>query len=503
MNTCVFAQINFTINWENNYGGSDDDYLRNACKSHGNGYILCGASYSSNIDLTGNNGQSDGWLVKTSETGAIEWQKNYGGTSEDYCSHIQATSDGGYIFVGLASSNDGDITGYHGGYGDVWVVKIDSDGNIEWQKCYGGTGYDYGARIFETSTGNFIVGASAGSDDGDISTPTEINDFWVFMINNTGNIIWEKTFGSTEFDFLLDMKLTNDGGCVVSGFIGGNGGNVTNYYGYNDAWVAKLNSTGNLEWEKTFGGTEDDMGNAIAVLPTGDYILAFSSESSDGTMSSNNGDGDMWIAKLSSTTLTLDWEQSFGGSLPEESETILIQADGILVGGTTNSFDGNISSNNGQQDAWVIKVDNSGALVWEKNFGGSYQDNVTSVIGLTDNNLVIAGFTNSNDYDIGSNNGMYDFWLANVDITTSINDKILHEKKISLFPNPARDKINVQGKNILTVELYNYSGSCIHSTSCNNQNNITINIPVLPDGFYFIKIETKDNTYFEKIELIK
>jgi len=499
----IEAQRSLSINWEKNYGGSSDEYLHHTSKSHGSGYIMLGDTYSSDIDVTGNNGQSDCWLVKTSETGAIEWQKNYGSMGDDYGSQIQATNDGGYIFVGTASNATGDVTAHHGGYGDVWVVKIDANGNIDWQKCYGGTEYDMGINISQTSTGNFIIGASTSSTDGDVASPAPggYGDFWVFMIDNLGNIMWEKAIGSPEFDILMDLEITSSGGCVVSGVVGGSGGHVTNYYGQDDAWVVKLDATGNIVWENTFGGTQRDEGNAISVLPTGDLILAFTSSSSDGTMSSNNGDGDMWIAKLSSTTLTLDWAQSFGGSLPEEARSILVQSDGIVIAGSTSSSNGDVSSNHGQVDGWVIKVDNSGALVWDKSFGGSLNDYVSDVIELSGNNFAIASSTQSNDFDISQNNGQHDFWLANIDINSSNSEPFKKAEDILLYPNPVNDKLFVQGENILFVELLSYNGSLIHHVSCQNQNNVMVHLPKCKDGYYFIKIATKDKTYFKKIQL--
>ena len=228
---------------------------------------------------------------------AIEWQKCLGGTSEDIAYSIQQTSDGGFIVAGETLSNDGDVSGNHGGR-DAWVVKLNSSGDIIWKKCLGGTDHDFAYSIQQTSDGGFIVAGLTGSNDGDVSGNHGGSDAWVVKLNSSGNILWQKCLGGTDGDYANSIQQTSDGGFIVAGETESNDGDVSGNHGGFDSWVVKLNSSGNIEWQKCLGGTGWDWENSIQQTSDGGFIVAGYTNSNDGDVSGNHGSKDYWVVKL-------------------------------------------------------------------------------------------------------------------------------------------------------------------------------------------------------------
>jgi hypothetical protein len=158
--------------------------------------------------------------------GQILWQKLYGGSGYEYCTDIQLTDDGGFIVFGYTGSNDGDVSG-NKGYQDYWAVKIDSFGNIQWQKCFGGTENDNGSNILQTSDGNYLMTGSSISNDGDVSGNNGYKDIWIVKLNLFGMISWQKTFGGSSWEYCRGIWQTNDGGYILAGETYSNDGDVT------------------------------------------------------------------------------------------------------------------------------------------------------------------------------------------------------------------------------------------------------------------------------------
>ncbi len=203
--------------------------------------LWLGGTFSNDGDVSGNHGIVDSWIVKLNSSGDIIWQKCFGGTDDDVAFSIQQTSDGGFIVAGYTSSNDGDVSGNHGG-GDYWVVKLDSSGTIQWQKCLGGTDNDEAKSIQQTSDGGYIVAGETWSNDGDVSGNHGNSDYWVVKLNSSGDIEWQKCLGGTVKDIAKTIQQTSDGGFIVAGYTNSNDGDVSGIHGdYYDFWVVKLN----------------------------------------------------------------------------------------------------------------------------------------------------------------------------------------------------------------------------------------------------------------------
>ena len=248
--TTVFSQTP-SIEWEKSFGGSDSDIPSKMFLTSDNGYVIAGSSRSNDGDLTQNQGTHDYWVVKISSTGQLEWQKSLGGSQGETAYSIIQTNEGGYIVSGFTRSytNDGDITVHYGGE-DIWVVKLDSQGNIEWEKSYGGSSNEGGNDIIQTIDGGYIIAGSSSSDDGDVSNNKGGVDYWVVKITNTGMIEWEKNYGGSGNDSAERILQLNDGSYIIVGTTTSNDGDVSSNQGGNDFWIVKLQPDGLIEWEK-------------------------------------------------------------------------------------------------------------------------------------------------------------------------------------------------------------------------------------------------------------
>lgn len=412
MRNCIFLLlviVNFyssgysqplVINWQHCYGGSSNEYGTSIAKST-NGYVLFCGTDSQDGDVPGNHGGGDYWVIKTDFSGNILWSKTYGGSLDEIDSQMKQTYDGGYILLGYTDSNDGDVTGNHGQY-DYWVVKIDSLGNIEWSKCLGGSYVDFGYGIDIAKDSGYICNGYTGSNDGDVSGNHGQYDYWVVKLDRTGNIKWQKTLGGSDNDLGLCISSTVDGGAIVGGFTYSNDGDVQCLrHGSSDSWVVKLDSTGQIEWENCYGGSQDE--NVVSIIPTNDngYIFTGITYSNDGDVSGNHGNGDFWVVKLDHFG-NLIWQKCFGGSALDGPNFIKQSMDGnYFIGGDALSNDGDVhgnhSFNTSYDDMWLIKIDTQGNLLWQQCFGGHMNENLQDMVELTGGNLLLLGGTSTSD----------------------------------------------------------------------------------------------------------
>ncbi|WP_340075928.1 hypothetical protein [Leptobacterium sp. I13] len=371
-------------------------------------------------------------IIDPSFLGEIEWIKTFGGTNEDTAQGIIKTSDGGYAIIGYTNSIDGDIVDKTLQENDFWVLKLDNDGNIQWNKTYGGSGDDIGQDIIQTIDGGYAVTGYSMSADGDASNNEGFHDNWVIKLNASGDIEWEKSFGFAGHDHAYGILQTADGGYFVSGFIdvtgsngaGNSGKSSLTAHGVGEFWANKLDVNGNLEWRRFFGGTNNDRAFGVVQANDGSFVMVGASESQDFDISNSNGSYDFWIIKVSSRG-DLVWEQTFGGSGIDIAQSITKTTDNnYLVVGKANSTNGDITNNKGDSDVWVVKVSDSGKLLWERNYGGADFEDAESIINTSDGNYIITGNSRSNNSDLSENFGENDIWA----IKTDDDGTILWEK---------------------------------------------------------------------------
>jgi hypothetical protein len=354
----------------------------------------------------------------------IEFIKTFGGSKNDVLQSVVKTSDGGYATLGYTQSNDGDINNKNNEDFDFWLMKFAADDTLLWSKTYGGTNDDRGTDIITTNDGGFALLGYSKSADGDVTLNAGAQDFWILKISNTGAILWQKTFGYAGADTGTALLQTKDNGFLVTGVLdvsasNGQGNSKSAKHAGGDIWVLKLASNGSLEWSKYFGGSFTDIPFGVVETSDNEYIIAASSDSKDFNISNNKGSYDFWILKVASNGI-LVWEKSFGGSEIDEPRAIAATNDGnFMIVGDTRSSDKDISNNNGGADLWMLKISTNGILIWEKTIGATSFDVARSISKTDDHGFIIAGNSRSSDAGF-TNQGQNDAWILKVDTSGNV-----------------------------------------------------------------------------------
>ncbi len=408
------------LEFKKNFGGSGPDAAQSIVETPDGGYIAVGTTGSNDGDVSGSHGANDMnndiWVIKLDERGNLKWQRCFGGTENDVANQIIKTTDGNYVIVGNTFSSDGDVVGHHEGYYnmDAWIIKINNSGNILWQKCLGGSNDDGANSIYQTSDGGFIVAGYSYSDDGDLTENKGGYDYWIIKLNASGDIQWQKVYGGSNDDIAASIIQTSDGGYLIAGESYSTDGDVEGNHGsYTyDYWILKIDNSGNIQWSKNFGGSEDDIPHSIIQTSDGNYLIAGETTSYNGDIDYNHGWIDFWIIKLNQSG-NIIWKKTFGGSSDDIAYSIIENSEGnYVIAGYTDSYDGDITNTNGA-DFWIVKIDPNGKLLSEKCFGGYYEERAYCIKQTSDEGYIIAGYTNSDDENIHTH-GWEDFWIVKI-----------------------------------------------------------------------------------------
>jgi hypothetical protein len=471
-----------------NYGGSGDDIPSDIISTSDGGFIMCGHSYSSSNDVEANYGLNDGWVVKLSIDGQIEWQKNYGGSNMEFLRSILETSTGGFVFVGYSRSDDFDLTSNNGSF-DMWLVKINETGDILWERTFGGSGTEFGVSVLETSDLGFITAGITTSSNGDVTSNNGEQDIWITRHNQFGELIWQKTYGGALNEVIGELIQIEDGNFAIAGSTRSNDGDVTSLNGGSDAWIFSIDADGQLLWEKTLGGSLDEIAYGISATEENGLIAVGYAQSSDGDIALNQGEDDFWVVRLNSVGDLL-WESSFGGSSSELALKILDAfGDGFLISGFTSSIDGDLSSSFGGLDAWIIRIDENGQLIWERSFGGSEDDTFMEIVQLEDGSFRVLGQSDSDDGDVSGNYGSGDFWLVELGQDILSLD-VVSNIPFEIYPNPTNSLVNINLEKIVShteMFLSDAKGSVLQNFSMVTEKS-QIDMSRYPSGVYFIAV---------------
>lgn len=497
----AFGQTAPAIQWQKTYGGTGGELATATQQTRDGGYIVAGYAESQDGDVTGNHGSFDIWVVKLDDKGTLQWQKSLGGTGSDAAQAVRQTSDGGYIVAGYSNSNNGDVTGNHGNF-DYWVIKLDSAGVLQWQKSLGGSGEDRAYAIQQTSDGGYIVGGSAASTNGDVTGNHGIADYWIVKLDAAGALQWQKSFGGSAIDEAHTIQQTRDGGYIVAGRSESFGGDVTGNHGTSDCWVIKLDGGGVLQWQKTFGGSNFDAAASIQQTNDGGYIMSGRTLSADGDISGNHGSYDCWVVKMNDIG-ALQWQKSLGGTKEEFANTIQQTSDGgYIVAGHAESSDGDVTSNYGSYDFWVVKLDSGGALQWQKSLGGAGTEEVRSIEQTSDGGYIMAGTTTSTNGDVTGNHGYSDYWVVRLAGRLTAVSSAAFADGFFLFPNPATDVVHFQSSAPLqAVRITDLNGREVYRAGVLTTENVSISTASFARGFYLLYAATAQGTVMQKFEV--
>jgi hypothetical protein len=325
----IKTDVNGTMLWNRTYGGTGDDEAYSVIQTADGGYALVG--YTDSFGA----GETNAWLVKTDANGNMVWNQTYGGRATNQATAVTQTSDGGYAIAGYTDS-------YGTGNYDFWLIKTDANGTMLWNQTYGGTGDDKGYSVIQTTDGGYaLAGYTASYGAG-------MDDFWLVKTDASGNLKWNQTYGGAGDDGAYSVIQITDGGYALGGYTNSTGA------GRYDFWLVKTDVNGTMLWSHTYGDTGDEFGSAVVQTSDGGYALA------GPTDSYGAGDFDFWLVKTDSSG-NMQWNKTYGGSGDDEPYSLIPTSDGgFALAGFTRSFGVGI------YDGWLVKTDASGSTVISK-----------------------------------------------------------------------------------------------------------------------------------------
>lgn len=489
--TVTGTSVAQSLIWQKNYGGSGMDMANAVQPTLDGGFIMTGMSYSTDGDISFSNGNT--WVVKTDSAGAIVWQRCY--SDPLYYSNsksIIATSDSGYAFAGNAVDPSG--TNY------CFVLKTDDTGKIKWQKNFYGASSGF---VSQTADGGYIVGTTVDTLFANCKGP---HDFALIRLNYKGHFVWQQTYGDSSEEYLYMVRPTFDGGFIMAGE------RIDTVYRNSNYYLVKTDSMGVLQWEKTYGGTNDDIAYDIRQTFDGGYILAGVTQSSDGDVTGNhsaNPDGaDVWVLKTDSAG-TIQWQKTLGGSGDDMAYAIVQAADSdYVLTGINQSKDGNVRDNHTYSvdpsiDCWVVKLTPSGNIRWTKSLGGTDMDYGTSISQAKDGSFMIAGYSYSANGDVRANYGQSDYCLFKLDgtpVRTGIAS-LQGGSALSIYPNPTSGRITLNTIERGTAAVLNLQGQQIASYNV-SKGKTALQLPQTVAGIYIIRFLGAESGKADVLRLI-
>ena len=459
--------------WFKTYGGDSFDNGECIVQTDDGGFIMAGYSYDPDSN------DYNALVVKTDNVGNIIWQKLYGGPGDDGFSSIQPTSDGGYIVAGGTEPSASENS-------DLYLVKIDGDGRVEWQSTIGGRQDEYANSVIPTSDGNYLmVGLTT-------SYGTGYEDIYVVKTDDAGELVWSRTFGGSYFDKAFMVKETDDGNYV---FVAG-----IDYYALHPAntMLAKLNPNGDTIWTSVLGGNSPDACNAFVGTSDGGFMLV------GWTMSYTNGEADYYLIKTDQMGQE-EWHKHYGGIDRDIGRGIDVTEDGdyIVTGYSTNY-------GAGAEDIYTIKIDANGDSLWATAFGGTGMDQAMMVIQCSDGGYAVFGGTRS------MGNGPGDMILVKYNAEqTGINDDNLNIPANFIlqqnYPNPFNGStvisFTVPGSDQVSLKVFDLLGrevaQLVEGIPGQGQHCMTFDAGDLASGVYVYRLQAGNRVETKKMILVK
>lgn len=475
------------IQWQQCYGGTDAESIESVRQTFDGGYVFASSVYSTDGQVTGSHGLSDFWIVKTTAAGSLQWSHCFGGSGDDGVRSIIQTSDSGYVAVGLTNSSDGDVSFNHGQF-DFWVIRLDKNGSLLWQKSLGGTLSEWGYAVTETPAGNFVVAGMAGSHDGDVSHNLGNSDEWVASLQPSGAIDWNANLGGSGGESAVSIVSNTDGSLIVLGETASSNGQVTINHGQDDIWVVKLDTGGNFLWEHSYGGSEHDNATSVIQTSTGGYCISGYTTSNDGDVTGNHGSYDCWIVNTDGVGNIL-WQKTLGGSSDDFAKGVTEDSlGGFVVTGETWCTDGDITVNYGLSDLWIVRLNPDGSFGWQKNFGGSGFEGGNCIVKSSEGGFLVGAGTASTDHDVTGNHGNWDCWLLKLGHYDGIDENEMDASII--YPNPVEERFIVENEKekIGLIEISDPVGMRIKSIHTGGGNKIAVDMSGFEPGIYYVSI---------------
>lgn len=417
-----------TLVWETNFGGLLNEMGNSCAVLPDSSIVILGTTYSFG------SGMADIYLVKTDYLGNPVWSREYGSDSTEFGNDVQVTSDGGFIIVGNTAIN-ADAK-------DVYLVKVDSSGLVEWETTIGGTGSDYGQSVRQTSDNGYVITGTTNS------MGNGYNDIYIIKTDSLGELEWQKTYGGAGGESGCAGRQTADSGYVLIGSTGSYG------VGYSSIYVIRTDKNGDSLWTKTYGGDRADFGYSVEVTADGGFIFV------GATASFGNGESDAYLIKTDPSG-NVEWDYTYGGSAEDRGYQVKeLRSGNFILTGKTESYSSSI-------DVYLVMTNPIGVPLWSSYFGGTQSDEALAIAIDANEDIIVAG--KSYSYTSGGS----DIYLIKVlgDHATDVNELIAVDllpegfELYQNYPNPFNMSTSIEysipRRADVSLTVYNVLGQTV------------------------------------------
>lgn len=393
------------------FGGSLNESAQAVVAAPDGGFAVLGHTQSEDGDLEEKtNTGFDLWLMRFDAEGDLLWDRTYGGVGNERAADIVLRPEGGFVLLGSQENLERGSANP-----DLWVVGVNANGTLQWEQSFGYSGADYGTHLLAISDGGYLlsgvldVTASNGLGNKSSTRKHAGGDYWALKLNPSGELLWRNYFGGLQTDTPYGLVEAADGGFLIAGSSDSADTDITSNIGSYDAWVVKINGDGQKQWERNYGGSQIDNAYGIASTENESFVLVGDSRSEDLSKASNKGGADLWFWEIASDGTLLN-EKTIGGSSFEVGRSIeKITNKQWLVAGSSRSTDGDLTTNQGQNDLWTLVLDSKAQqVVWQQTLGGSQIDFAYDATQLSSGTVVTVGESSSADGDFNNNAGFSD-----------------------------------------------------------------------------------------------
>lgn len=359
----------------------------------------------------------------SSNSKIIKWQKTIGGSQREWPSSVINTNDGGFLVAGASASSDGNIKENKGDDNyDLIIVKFNAKKEIEWQKVIGGSGQDYYPKAIQTKDGDYVLAVQSDSRDGDVAKNIGADDIWIIKLNKSGETVWQQNYGGTATDEVGDIIELSNGGFLVAGTSNSNDGDVIGDYGEYDGFVLILNEKGEKVISRNIGGTKDDYLTSAVQLPDGSFVLAGHTKSDDYDMEGNtNKNLPEGFLIAMDTNGTIKWMKFVSNRINQ----LKLTKDGRLMAAGTIQNINKTDNEDDEFDAWIAEFKNNGSIVWEKRIEGQGNQELTAIIQTADSGYLACGYSVAEKMGEAKGKGKQDLWLVKLNAKREISNQYL------------------------------------------------------------------------------
>lgn len=510
----VFTQTP-AINWQRTLGGSSEDLSPIPIQME-DGYLVAGWSESdaSGEKTEDSRGDYDYWLLRLNESGEILWDKTIGGEYFDILTDVKIIDGNVYLLGFSISPISGEKTSENFGGKDFWLVCMDLEGEILWDKSYGGEQADDGYKIEPLNNGNLLLfGTSSSGISGNKTDETNgLRDIWILEIDTEGKIIKQKSIGSENYDDAIDLTVVNDRIFLLGLAPEGVSGDKTDE-GFNsdDFWVVEIDMDFNVVADKCFGGESSEFPiNGGLAHKNGYLYLAGTSQSEPGgnKTAPNYGGRDYWVIKCD-LDLNIEWDKSFGGTGSDKLNSFELHGDDKLVmfGHSASPVSGTRTAiNYGFFDGWMVITDLDGNELVQDSYGGSLGEGGCNFSVSDDGTLLLSMSSESDESGIKTEDsrGGSDYWVVEVDASNYISVEEFEETEVQItaYPNPFVESVNfdlskLEGHSLLSI--YSGEGKLVFREEVSNHNNYVWKPEKAQGSLFFYELKTDNEVFRGKI----